>query len=77
MPDFGDFESLHMTCSAGSGFSQTAEFHILLWTGTKQSYYLLPICLGQAGKWKETLRASASAPAEAVSLVESAFFSLF
>lgn len=37
-------KSVHMTCGedAGSGFSQSAEFHMPLWTGTKPSDYLHP-----------------------------------
>ncbi len=49
------FESVHMTCreDAGSGFSQTAEFHILPWTGTKQSYYLRPSVSAKLGRGKK------------------------
>ena len=55
MYDLGDFESMHMTCreDAGSGFSQTAEFHILLWKGTKQSYYLYPSVSAKLGSGKK------------------------
>lgn len=72
---------MHMTCieDAGSGFSQTAEFHILLWRGDEAELPPSPICFCQAGKWKEAFRASASAQGgRGASLVESAFpLSLF
>lgn len=54
--DSGDFlKSVHMTCreDAGSGFSQSAEFHILLWTGTKRSYYLHPSVSAKLGSGKK------------------------
>lgn len=46
---------MHMTCreDAGSGFSQSAEFHILLWMGTEQSYYLHPSASAKPGSGKE------------------------
>lgn len=75
--DSGDSQSVHMTCGedAGSGFSQTAEFHILLWTGTKQSYYLHPSVSAKlrSGKKPSLYIGLGPGRGEGASLVESAF----
>lgn len=54
---------MYVTCreDAGSGFSQSAEFHILLWMGAEQSYYLHPSASAKPGSGKEKLCASAQA----------------
>lgn len=66
---------MHMTCriDAGSGFRQTAEFHILPWRGTNQSYYLHRSVSAKLRSGKKPSMHRPQAEGRGVSLVESAF----